>query len=162
MKKRKAKGRRGFSDAKKQALKKRFTLNLSREGSREHAAKKTGICYHTVLSWEGDDPKFLSDNLDAKAKAVGEIEASMYRRAKFSDTLAIFYMKCNKREVYGDRFRHEHEIGAGGLKWLVSKLGELLRALVPRECPHCNTNLDLQPRIAQGLLELSAKIGVNP
>lgn len=104
-------------------------LRLSPNVSR--AARAAGVSRQHVYMLRTQDPDFATAWDHALAESIDDLEGAAYDRAKLdSDTLAIFLLKCHRREVYGDRSRLELTGADGGP---VAFEGALLKAYGDRD-----------------------------
>lgn len=79
------------------------TPNVSR------AARAAGISRQNAYLAKDQDAEFAAQWTEAIETSMDDLEEAAYTRAKLeSDTLAIFFLKCRRRDVYGDKVQIEH------------------------------------------------------
>jgi hypothetical protein len=115
----------------------RFLEALALSPNISAAARAAGIDRRTAYNARDAHPDFAALWDDALESATDNLAAEAYRRAyegcekpvyqggekvgsirEYSDTLAIFLLKCHRREVYGDRQEIRH---SGGVETIVRK-----------------------------------------
>src|SRR5574343_383526 len=74
------------------------------------ACEYAGISRQTVFNYCKADEEFKKRFDEAREQGVNVVEDFAFDRTAISDTMAIFMLKCNKPERYGDK----KEINLGG------------------------------------------------
>lgn len=69
---------------------------------------------------------------------------------------AIFWVKCRRK--WHEIQRVIHGFDPGAIQEFVCQFLSIMRRELPVKCPHCQTNLNLAPKIAGELKALSAKM----
>lgn len=102
--KKKSDGKQAVTD-KSADKKKAFLEALCEKYSVYHSCKTVSIARSTAYEWRKTDTQFADDWDAAIDNAVDALEASLYERAKSSDTTAaIFLLKGAKPEKYRERY----------------------------------------------------------
>ena len=105
------------STKKKQDL---FLEQLAQLGAVAPAAKAAGIHRATFYKWIKKSKAFTARFDEQKLVCVEEVESSLYMKAKAGEVVPmIFYLKCHKRDVYGDKIEHEAGKGFTQADWIL-------------------------------------------
>jgi len=89
-----------------------FLSALRETGNVSASAKAAGVGRQTVYEVREREPRFAAAWDEVLNERLDEIEANLFERARTgeSDTAAIFLLKSHRREIYGDRVRHEGKV----------------------------------------------------
>ena len=98
------------------------------------ACRAAAIGRTLAYQWRKDDPDFAEQWENAYQNAIDNLEETAWKRAgrekNPSDTLLIFVLKSNRREIYGDRQQIEHQ-GKIEVDDAKNRLGELVNGSTP-------------------------------
>ncbi len=110
-------------------------VKLESLGSIGAAARAVGVGRRTVYDERARNPEFDRAVVEAAECCVEEVESTLYQRAVAgaSDTAIIFFLKCHKPEVYGDRLLHQERetIRQQAREEVLAELHAELRELPP-------------------------------
>ena len=86
----------------------RFFAELQLRGTVTAACKAVDVGRRTVYDERARNPLFERMMSEMVERCVEEVEATLYQRAVAGETAElIFFLKCRKPEVYGDKLRAE-------------------------------------------------------
>jgi len=112
-----------------------FLVELEKHGSITAAARAAGVGRRTVYDERDRNPEFDQAVVEATDICIEEVESTLYQRAVagVSDTAIIFFLKCHKPEVYGDRLLHQERetIRQQAREEVLAELQAELRELPP-------------------------------
>lgn len=75
------------------------------------ACRKARVSKVAFFEWRRDDPEFDKRVLAAREQGLDAIEDALSTRGLKDDTTAaIFLLKSLRREIYGDKVEHRHEV----------------------------------------------------
>jgi hypothetical protein len=98
--------KKGTSVSTRPAWPDRFLQELKERGTISAAAAATGVGRRTVYDELARNPDFAKDVLEVREACVEDMEASIFQRGMAGDnTAAIFWLKGNAAEKYGDGLR---------------------------------------------------------
>ena len=99
----------------KQKVQEKAIASFRQLGVVRYACEDAGIDRGTWYNWIEQDPEFAAAVKKAKEDAIDVLERAAIERGRtVSDTLAIFLLKSQRREVYGERQQLEHTGPGGG------------------------------------------------
>jgi hypothetical protein len=114
-----------------------FLVKLESLGSIDAAARAVGVGRRTVYDERARNPEFDRAVVEAAACSVEAVESTLYQRAVSgaSDTAIIFFLKCRKPEVYGDKLlaAERKSIRQQAREEVLAELQAELRQLTPAE-----------------------------
>jgi hypothetical protein len=85
-----------------------FIERLQEGGSVTAAAESVGINRKTIYEVRKKDPVFADEMDDATSWCIQKAEDTLYTRAIDGQTAElIFFLKCRKPEIYGDKLRSD-------------------------------------------------------
>lgn len=84
------------------------------------ACRKAKISRMAFAAWRKDDPDFNKRVIAAREKGLDALEDALATRGLKNDTTAaIFMLKSLRREIYGDKVQHTHEVAlATAPEWI--------------------------------------------
>jgi hypothetical protein len=86
-----------------------FLAALQESPNVSRAARAADISRTGARKARETDPEFAAAWDEAIESSMDDLEEEAYKRAKHeSDTLAIFFLKTRRREVYGEKLTIEH------------------------------------------------------
>lgn len=100
-----------------------FLKAFQQIGTIKGAALAVGIDRSTHYDWMDNDPEYVEEFKHMDKIIVGDVEGKLLEVAISGDTQAImFYLRCRKPEVYGDRQKIDHRFPEKLQLELVDKL----------------------------------------
>lgn len=89
-----------------------FLLALEKVGTIAGAAKKAGVGRRTVYDEGARNPAFDTAMREITGACLENVETTLYQRAVSGEDIAatIFFLKCRRPEVYGERRLKAEEI----------------------------------------------------
>ncbi len=86
----------------------KFLAELQLRGTVTAACKAAGVGHRTVYDERARNPLFAAMMRETVEHCVEAVETTLYERAVAGGTTEmIFFLKCRKPEVYGDKLRAE-------------------------------------------------------